>query len=51
VDGQCDVCGKFAYHEGKYLNDLWQPDYWNGPRITFYCPTCYKKEVRKRDKY
>jgi hypothetical protein len=51
MDGRCDICGRFAGSKVKGLYDLWQPDYWNGPRVTFYCPKCLRKEEAKRAKY
>lgn len=42
---KCDRCGRFTTNSEQY--DDWQPDPWNGPRVTRLCDQC--EEVRRGD--
>lgn len=35
---KCDRCGRFTTNDWKY--DDYQPDPWNGPRVTRLCDRC-----------
>lgn len=35
---KCDQCGRFTTNAEQY--DKWQPDPWNGPRVTRLCDKC-----------